>query len=157
MKANANLEEKIASLKESQKTMVKSLEKAEKAVYMADNFLMERAKQVEEEINSNFTYIKFKLFEQQVNGGLKDVCEPVIPNADGMLVDYKSANTAAQVNANLEIMQVLAESYGVTVPIFIDGAERVSNLRNAESKTPCQRIALVVSAKDKELRIEQSI
>ena len=157
MKANANLEEKIASLKESQKTMVKSLEKAEKAVYMADNFLLERAKQVEEEINSNFTYIKFKLFEQQVNGGLKDVCEPVIPNADGMLVDYKSANTAAQVNANLEIMQVLAESYGVTVPIFIDGAERVSNLRDTESKTPCQRIALVVSAKDKELRIEQSI
>ena len=75
-----------------------------------------------------------------------------------MLVDYKSANTAAQVNANLEIMQVLAESYGVTVPIFIDGAERVSNLRDTESKTPCcQRIALVVSAKDKELRIEQSI
>ena len=157
LKANANLEEKIASLKESQKTMVKSLEKAEKAVYMADNFLLERAKQVEEEINSNFTYIKFKLFEQQVNGGLKDVCEPVIPNADGMLVDYKSANTAAQVNANLEIMQVLSESYGVTVPIFIDGAERVSNLRDTESKTPCQRIALVVSAKDKELRIEQSI
>lgn len=158
LKTNANLEEKIASLKDSKKAMVKSLEQAEKAVYMADNFLLERAKQVEEEINSNFTYIKFKLFEQQVNGGLKDVCEPVIPNADGEMVDYKSANTAAQVNANLEIMQVLAESYGVTVPIFIDGAERVSNLRDTESsKTPCQRIALVVSAKDKELRIEQSI
>ena len=67
------------------------------------------------------------------------------------MVDYKSANTAAQINANLEIMEALAKAYGVSVPIFIDGAERVSKIR----KMDCQTIALVVSAKDDVLRVVQ--
>ena len=130
--------------------MLKRLEGVEKAVYMADTFMDKRAKMAEDEINSHFSCIKFKLFEPQVNGGMKEVCEPLIPNRDGQMVDYKSANTAAQINANLEIMEALAKAYGVSVPIFIDGAERVSKIRSMD----CQTIALVVSAKDKELRVQ---
>lgn len=151
LKGNANIELKIAEIKKEKKVMLKRLEGFEKAVYMADNFMDKRAKMAEDEINSHFSYIKFKLFEQQVNGGMKEVCEPLIPNADGQMVDYKSANTAAQINANLEIMEALAKAYGVSVPIFIDGAERVSKIR----KMDCQTIALVVSAKDDVLRVVQ--
>ena len=64
---------------------------------MADTFMDKRAKMAEDEINSHFSCIKFKLFEPQVNGGMKEVCEPLIPNRDGQMVDYKSANTAAQI------------------------------------------------------------
>ena len=151
LKGNANIELKIAEIKGQKKVMLKRLEGFEKAVYMADTFMDKRAKMAEDEINSHFSYIKFKLFEQQVNGGMKEVCEPLIPNADGQMVDYKSANTAAQINANLEIMEALAKAYGVLVPIFIDGAERVSKIR----KMDCQTIALVVSAKDDVLRVVQ--
>lgn len=150
LKGNANIELKIAEIKEQKKVMLKRLEGFEKAVYMADTFMDKRAKMAEDEINSHFSCIKFKLFEPQVNGGMKEVCEPLIPNRDGQMVDYKSANTAAQINANLEIMEALAKAYGVSVPIFIDGAERVSKIRSMD----CQTIALVVSAKDKELRVE---
>lgn len=151
LKGNANIELKIAEIKEQKKVMLKRLEGFEKAVYMADTFMDKRAKMAEDEINSHFSCIKFKLFEPQVNGGMKEVCEPLIPNADGQMVDYKSANTAAQINANLEIMEALAKAYGVSVPIFIDGAERVSKIR----KMDCQTIALVVSAKDDVLRVVQ--
>lgn len=151
LKGNANIELKIAEIKKEKKTMLKRLEGFEKAVYMADTFMDKRAKMAEDEINSHFSCIKFKLFEPQVNGGMKEVCEPLIPNADGQMVDYKSANTAAQINANLEIMEALAKAYGVSVPIFIDGAERVSKIR----KMDCQTIALVVSAKDDVLRVVQ--
>lgn len=151
LKGNANIELKIAEIKEQKKVMLKRLEGFEKAVYMADTFMDKRAKMAENEINSHFSCIKFKLFEPQVNGGMKEVCEPLIPNADGQMVDYKSANTAAQINANLEIMEALAKAYGVSVPIFIDGAERVSKIR----KMDCQTIALVVSAKDDVLRVVQ--
>ena len=150
LKGNANIELKIAEIKEQKKVMLKRLEGFEKAVYMADTFMDKRAKMAEDEINSHFSCIKFKLFEPQVNGGMKEVCEPLIPNRDGQMVDYKSANTAAQINANLEIMEALAKAYGVSVPIFIDGAERVSKIRSMD----CQTIALVVSAKDKELRVQ---
>lgn len=151
LKGNANIELKIAEIKEQKKVMLKRLEGFEKAVYMADTFMDKRAKMAEDEINSHFSCIKFKLFEPQVNGGMKEVCEPLIPNADGQMVDYKSANTAAQINANLEIMEALAKAYGVSLPIFIDGAERVSKIR----KMDCQTIALVVSAKDDVLRVVQ--
>lgn len=151
LKGNANIELKIAEIKEQKKVMLKRLEGFEKAVYMADTFMDKRAKMAEDEINSHFSCIKFKLFEPQVNGGMKEVCEPLIPNRDGQMVDYKSANTAAQINANLEIMEALAKAYGVSVPIFIDGAERVSKIR----KMDCQTIALVVSAKDDVLRVVQ--
>ncbi len=150
LKGNANIELKIAEIKGQKKVMLKRLEGFEKAVYMADTFMDKRAKMAEDEINSHFSCIKFKLFEPQVNGGMKEVCEPLIPNRDGQMVDYKSANTAAQINANLEIMEALAKAYGVSVPIFIDGAERVSKIRSMD----CQIIALVVSAKDKELRVQ---
>lgn len=120
---------------------------------MADNYINESAQIVNKIVNNHFSGVKFKLFEPQLNGGFKEVCEPMIPDADGRLIDYKSANTAAQVNANLEIMETLAKAYGVSVPIFVDGAERVSKLRDVD----CQRIALVVSAKDAELRLENSI
>lgn len=150
LKGNANIELKIAEIKGQKKVMLKRLEGFEKAVYMADTFMDKRAKMAEDEINSHFSCIKFKLFEPQVNGGMKEVCEPLIPNRDGQMVDYKSDNTAAQINANLEIMEALAKAYGVSVPIFIDGAERVSKIRSMD----CQTIALVVSAKDKELRVQ---
>lgn len=150
LKGNANIENKIAEIKKTRKDMLKKLAEFEKAVYMADTFMDKRAKMAEDGINSHFSYIKFKLFEPQVNGGMKEVCEPLIPNRDGQMVDYKSANTAAQINADLEIMEALAKAYGVSVPIFIDGAERVSKIRSMD----CQTIALVVSAKDKELRVE---
>lgn len=151
LKGNANIELKIAEIKKEKKTMLKRLEGFEKAVYMADTFMDKRAKMAEDEINSHFSCIKFKLFEPQVNGGMKEVCEPLIQNRDGQMVDYKSANTAAQINANLEIMEALAKAYGVSVPIFIDGAERFSKIR----KMDCQTIALVVSAKDDVLRVVQ--
>lgn len=150
LKGNANIELKIAEIKKNKKVMLIKLEGFEKAVYMADTFMDKRAKMAENEINSHFSCIKFKLFEPQVNGGMKEVCEPLIPNREGQMVDYKSANTAAQINANLEIMEALAKAYGVSVPIFIDGAERVSKIRSMD----CQIIALVVSAKDKELRVQ---
>ena len=65
-------------------------------------------------------------------------------------MDYRSANTAAQINANLEIMEALGKAYGVKMPIFIDGAERISSIR----KMDCQTVALKVSPQDTVLRIE---
>ena len=153
LKANERLDKQIKSLQEQKTDCAKQLERAEKDLFMADKYLNESAQLVETVVNNHFKGVKFKLFEPQLNGGLKEVCEPMIPDADGQLIDYKSANTAAQINANLEIMETLAKAYGVSVPIFVDGAERVSKLQAVE----CQRIALVVSAKDTALRIENSI
>lgn len=150
--AKAKMDAKIAELKESVKTVSAELEKQEKAIYLCEQFMIAKAEAITASINDKFNCIKWKLFETQINGGLREVCVPMIPNAEGVMVDYKMANTASQINANLEIMDVFAKAYGVNLPIIIDRAESVTNIR----KMDCQTVSLVVSADDRVLRVEKA-
>lgn len=42
-----------------------------------------------ERINSKFKSVRFRLFQDQVNGGVKDDCEVLVPTAEGVLVPYQ--------------------------------------------------------------------
>ena len=59
-------------------------------------------------------------------------------------------NNAARINVGLDIINTLSEHYGITAPIFIDNAEAVTSL----IQTAGQQIRLIVSEKDKQLRVE---
>ena len=101
---------------------------------------------LEEKINSKFKYARFKLFKTNINGGIEEVCETIfngVPYSSGL-------NNAARINVGLDIISTLSEHYGVTAPIFVDNSEAVTKLIDINS----QVISLVVSEKDKELRIE---
>ena len=75
----------------------------------------------QDKINSLFKNSKFKLFEVQMNGEIKEVCETLI---DG--VPYVDANREAQINANVEMLELLSMYYNVQLPIFIDNSEGVT-------------------------------
>ena len=64
-------------------------------------------------------------------------------------VPYADINNGMKINVGIDIINALSRHYGVTVPLFIDNAESVTQLE------PCnaQVIRLVVSESDKELRI----
>ena len=101
---------------------------------------------LEERLNSRFKLARFRLFEQQVNGALGEVCEVLGP--DG--APYNGGlNNAARINIGIDIINTLAAHYGITAPLFIDNAEAVSQLID----TPCQLIRLVVSEADAALRV----
>ena len=99
---------------------------------------------VTESINGHFRLVRFVLFREQINGGLKEICEPTLENKAGEWVEYRSANYAAQVNAKLDIIGALSKHYGVTLPILMDQAESVT----APLETDGQLIRLIVSAPD---------
>jgi hypothetical protein len=101
-----------------------------------------------ESINSKFKNVRFSLFEEQINGGLKEVCDVMVPCAEG-LVDYARANNAARINAGLEIIDTLGEHWGITMPVFIDNAESVVELIPINA----QVIRLAVSAEFNKLTI----
>ena len=113
---------------------------------LIDRFVTERCGLLEETINRLFPTVRWSLFERQINGGIKDTCVCLIGG-----VQFSDANNAAKINAGLEIIGVLSEHYGASVPVFIDNAEAV----NCLNTTKAQRISLVVTAEDKELRIEK--
>lgn len=102
---------------------------------------------LDERINSRFRTLKFKLFHEQQNGGLQEICKVLIPCESG-LVEYEKANSAARINAGIEIVNVLGEYFGVRLPVFCDNAESVTAFTPSDG----QAVRLIVSEADKALR-----
>ena len=96
-------------------------------------------------INQMFDGLTFKLFDMQINGGIKECCEVTY---DG--VPYSDLNTGHRVVAGLEIIRALQRKFGVTVPVFVDNAESINDFN--VPKMDCQMIMLKVT-EDKELKI----
>ena len=115
-------------------------------LYLCDEFTRYKAKFIEESINRRFSLVRFRLFREQINGGLEDCCDVTVggvPYATGL-------NSGAKVNAGIDIINTLSRHYGAQVPLFIDNAESVTDLYQADT----QVIRLVASKADKELRCE---
>ena len=141
---------RITTLEAKQKEYGQRVAELEQLIILAERFITDRCAALEESINDCFKTVRWKLFDIQVNGGITDVCTCMIP-CDTGLVDYESANTAAQVNADLEIINVLSDHYGVRLPLFVDNSERVNVLRGTDS----QLITLSVST-DSELTVKEA-
>lgn len=139
--ANKRAELRLVELEKEQKQLSEQFEQAEYAIYLCELFARCKAELLTDSINKEFGELKFKLFDTQVNGGLVDTCEVLIPSANGELVPYKSANNAARINAGLEIIDRLGEFWQMSLPIIVDNAESVVRLFQTES----QLIALKVS------------
>lgn len=141
---------RIRSLEEEQRQTAEMLEQVEYGIHLCEEFVRCKAAMVTDNINSRFKTIHFKLFEDQINGGLKEICEPTIRNNDGQWVRYKSANTAAKANAELEIIDVLNKHFETDLPVVMDRAESVSEVSGFSG----QLIRLIVSPTDVALRVE---
>lgn len=142
---------RIAELEKEQRETSQLFENAERSIYLCEEFVRLKVKAITDKINSKFHNIGWLLFKDQINGGLKECCEPLIPNEAGVMVEYKSANTAAKVNAGIEIINVLAEHYNIHLPIIVDQAESICEVAD----TGQQLIRLIVSAPDTDnLRIK---
>ncbi|WP_408956201.1 AAA family ATPase [Natroniella sp. ANB-PHB2] len=136
---------RIEELKQKEKDLAAEYEKMEEQLYLTEEFIRTKVDLLEEKINEQFEYAEFKLFEEQVNGGLKEVCETTF---DG--VPYGSGlNTGAQINVGLDIINTLSAHYNFKAPIFIDNAESVTEIADID----CQMVKLIVSPHHKELFI----
>lgn len=141
---------RIEELELKEKDLAAKYEELQKGIYLCEQFVKAKTKLLDDKINSRFKTLRFRLFIEQQNGGIADDCEALVPCATG-LVPFKSANNAARINAGLELIDTLAEYYGVELPVFIDNAESVTRLTHTET----QVIRLVVSESDKKLRFER--
>lgn len=139
---------RIADLEAQQKQLGQEYERIQRGIFLCEGFMRAKVKMLDERINSRFRSVRFRLFETQINGGLKDCCDVLIPCQSG-LIPYASANNAAQINAGIEIIDVLSQHIGASMPIIIDNAESVNQLQNVSA----QIVRLIVSH-DKKIRAE---
>lgn len=140
------IDNRIAELEAQEKELAKAFEQTEYELNLTDVFVRTKVNLLEDRINSKFKMARFKLFSEQINGGLQEVCETTYRG-----VPYNALNNAAKINVGLDIIQTLSEFYGLSAPIFIDNREAVTKLIDVDA----QVISLIVSAADKKLRIDK--
>lgn len=144
-KSMESTQSRIKELENEYKEIGKQLLGIDIDIQLIEDFNSERCKLLEDEINAHFKTIKWKLFEIQKNGGIKDVC---IATVDG--VDYTDLNNAARINAGIETSNTITKMNDVRLPMFIDNAESIIN----SIDTRWQMIFLTVS-KDKKLKFKR--
>ena len=141
---NNDIISRINELKAHEKTLGTKYRELSK---MRDEVIEHTRTQIqnaESAINSKFQNVRFKLFEEQINGEIKDVCITTY-----LGIDYNDLNNAAKINCGLDIINALIEFYGKSFPVWIDNAESITEIWTPKAQTIC----LVVDVKYNQLKI----
>lgn len=145
VKQQAAGEARVKELEARQREVGAEYEKLEGHLYLLEQFVRTKSRILTDLINQQFTLAKWNLFENQVNGGLSEICEVTVGG-----VPFTDLNTAARINVGLDIINTLALHHAFIPPVVIDGAESVT----MPLATQGQQIQLIVSPIDKTLRVE---
>jgi len=134
-------EKRKRELAAEQKRLAAEFEKLEGELFLLDQFTRAKVEMLEDKINGRFKLARFKMFAEQINGGLSDCCEVIcngVPFSTGL-------NHGHQILVGLDIINTLSEFYKVSLPCFIDNAEAITELL---PEMPGQVIKLVANGND---------
>lgn len=135
---------RIDELRRNEKAINQELadyEREEKVLFDYSKYMTEY---VEQRVCSMFEIVKFKLFNQQINGGETPTCQAMVNG-----VPFADQNNAMKIAAGIDIIKALQKHMNTFAPIFIDNRESVSEIPSTE----CQIINLIVNANQKTLKI----
>ncbi|HBF4490242.1 TPA: DUF2813 domain-containing protein [Clostridioides difficile] len=111
---NKELLDRKEQLLNKEKELGIELAHQEKILNLCEMFIKTKVSLLESNISSKFKNVTFKLFKEQINGGIEETCEALV---DG--VPFSNVNTAGQINGGLDIINTLSNHFGVKMPIFI--------------------------------------
>ena len=144
---NTKVKERIAELEAEQKEVGQKIASQEMMIDLVEDFIRTKMNMISEKINGMFKIVSFKLFSEQINGGLKETCECTVNG-----VPLSSLNNGHRIVAGLDIIHSLSNLYGVSCPIFVDNAESINDFNVPEMDA--QMIYLTVTD-DKELKVAE--
>lgn len=136
--------QRVGELMEQARKASEALENLDSMLFLIEDFSRYKAHFVEDSINGIFEHATFRLFREQINGGLEECCDVVYQG-----VPYNSLNNGARINVGIDIVKTISTRTGNFVPLFVDNAESVTTLWDSGS----QQIRLVVDENAKELTI----
>ena len=135
-------EARIKELQAQQKELSQLLADQEKLEHDILQFTMAKADLVEKKLNQRFKYVKFKLFDIQINGQEIPTCEATFNG-----VPFSDLSTGERIMAGIDILNAFSEHYNVYAPVFVDNAESLTYPIEIKS----QLIKLVAIDKDLEI------
>ena len=110
----------IEGIKKERKALQEQLDDYDEKLKAANDYQHKACKVLEENVNKHFGLVKWSMFRRQLDGTEKPWCEYSV---DG--VPYSDLNSAAKINAGLDIIDALKRYYEADVPCVIDNAETV--------------------------------
>lgn len=120
LEENERIAQRIQEKLDEERNLGLEIASIEETMNLLNEYVNTAAKIAEEQANGLFSYIQWKLFDVQTNGGIKETCEPMVNG-----VPYADVNTAGKINAGLDIINTLSEFYGVYAPTFVDQQESI--------------------------------
>ncbi len=143
---NSKVKERIAELEAEQKEVGQKIAEQEQMIDLVEDFIRGKMNRISAKVNEMFKIVSFKLFSEQINGGLKETCECTVNG-----VPLSSLNNGHRIIAGLDIIQSLSNLYEVSCPVFIDNSEAVNEVNFPDINA--QTIHLAVTD-DKVLKVE---
>lgn len=114
--------ERIAELEAQNRNLGEEEVRLKGILYNIKEFSKARSRAISDRVNGLFRYVKFKLFETQVNGEVVEVCEATFNG-----VPYGDCSTGEKVVVGLDIIRAIQRHTGVSAPIFIENAEGITD------------------------------
>jgi len=119
--------ERLKAVDAEEKELVTKHEKLKNDFTKINDFVIKKIKAVESRVNEMFELARFQMFDEQLNGEIKETCE--ITDKEGVPY-YRGLNRGAQTNIGLDIVKTLSELYGVYMPVWVDNTESVTRLND---------------------------
>jgi uncharacterized membrane protein len=135
-------------LQKEQRKISQKIADEERTLNYLKEFDRKKNELLEESVNSNFEYIQFKMFETQLNGELKDICQPVV---EGESYD-RNLNHGAKILAEIDICRAFQRANNVTLPIITDDTESLDSWRVPEMDN---QIIMIRRSDDKKLTVSE--
>lgn len=120
---------RVKELESSERLLAQEIAELEQTEFTIESFTKAKMDEVERRVNSMFKLVKFKMFETQINEGLKPQCICLVNG-----VPFSDANNAGKINAGLDIINTIQKHYNIFAPIWVDNAEAVNDVYEVKSQ-----------------------
>ena len=145
---NRKCQSKIRELQEKEKELSATFTALTKQLWLCDQYSRCLTDYIDRKVADKFKMARFVMFRDNItNDGAKECCEVQLHGTP-----YHDLCQTEQMHVGLDIIQTLCRYYGLTMPVLIDRSESFITL----PETDMQIIRLIVSAEDKELRVEKA-
>ena len=142
--ANDN-SERIHELEQRNRELATLIVQQEGIKDAVERFIRAKAEAVQSRVNDLFSTLKFRLFDESMNGTVTDDCTAMI-NGN---VPYSDCSRSEAIRSGQEVINAIQMFNGINCVVFIDNAESAAWL----NKMDCQVISMFVDGKEKELKV----
>lgn len=143
---NTKVQARIDELEAEKKEVGQKIAEQEQMIDLTEDFIREKMDRISGIVNKKFDVVSFRLFQNQINGGLQETCECTVYG-----VPYSALNSGHRIIAGLDIIRSLSELYDTKAPIFCDNAESINEFNIPKVDT---QLILLSVTDDKELKVE---